>query len=175
MYLKDSETKTLANGHNQTWGGWMDESNLTPNKARFTSEAFLEHTSSTHPGILSHSSSVNLPSYRPVRWPKPAELEVVCFLSVGRLHSGGFSNKSEALWRYVPKIKEHKKVNLYHHFSRWACRFPAVDLTLANVACIKPWAIPGAHGRVNTGHSGGVNLGEFAGLLGVCQFIIRVT
>ena len=57
----------------------------------------------TYPGILSHSSSVNLPSYSAVWWTKPAELEVVWLLCFVRLHSLELSNISDALWRYVPK------------------------------------------------------------------------
>lgn len=51
----------------------------------------------THPGILSHSSSVNLPSYSAWWCTRPAELELVWLLCFVRRHSFGLSNMSEAL------------------------------------------------------------------------------
>lgn len=50
-----------------------------------------------------------------------------------------------------------------------------VGLTLASIACVKPWAIPGAHCRVYTGHGGRVDLRVFTGLLEVCQVVLYVT
>lgn len=66
----------------------------------------------TYPGILSHSSSVNLPSYNEVWWTRPAELEVVWLLCFVRLHSFGLSSISDPLWRYVPKWREERKISL---------------------------------------------------------------
>lgn len=59
----------------------------------------------THPGILSHSSSVNPPSYSPACSPKPPELEGVWLLCFGRLQSSGFRSKSDVLCRYSPERK----------------------------------------------------------------------
>lgn len=53
----------------------------------------------TYPGILSHSSSVNFPSYSDEWFIRPAELELVWLLGFVRRHSFGLSNMSEALWR----------------------------------------------------------------------------
>lgn len=63
----------------------------------------------SHPGILSHSSSVNLPSYSTEWWTKPAELELVWLLFFERLHSFGLSNISDVLWRYVPEKKQNQQ------------------------------------------------------------------
>lgn len=49
-----------------------------------------------------------------------------------------------------------------------------VGPTLAAVARVEPRAVPGAHGRIYTGHSGGVELRELAALLVVGQIFIRV-
>lgn len=131
----------------------------------------------THPGILSHSSSVNLPSYSPTEWwTRPAELEVVWLLCFVRRHSLGLSNISDALWRYVP---EKNKISTdltgcKTGNSSFLARKPPVYLTLATVACVEPWAIPGAHCRVYTWHSGRVNLRVFTGLREVCQVILCV-
>lgn len=74
-------------------------------------------------------------------------------------------------------LNEEKKKNLIRCAGEYGlsedCSW-TLDFTLATVACIKPRAIPGAHGRVYTGYSGRVELWVFTGLLGVCQVILCV-
>lgn len=46
--------------------------------------------------------------------------------------------------------------------------------TLAAVAGVEPGAVPGAHGRIDTGHGGRVELRQLAALLIVGQIFICV-
>ena len=71
----------------------------------------------TYPGILSHSSSVNLPSYSAAWWTRPAELELVWLLCFVRRHPFELSNMSEVLCRYVPE--KHNKVQQPYQMQLW--------------------------------------------------------
>lgn len=87
---------------------WSKNVNISPwNVAKKTRKM---QALCTYPGILSHSSSVNLPSYSAAWWTMPAELELVWLLCFVRRQSFGLSNISDALWRYVPEKKSTDRI-----------------------------------------------------------------
>lgn len=71
----------------------------------------------TYPGILSHSSSVNLPSYSVAWCTRPVELELVWLLCFVRRHPFELSNTSEVLWRYVPE--KYNKIQRPYQMRLW--------------------------------------------------------
>lgn len=130
----------------------------------------------THPQWISHHTALggglNLPSSN---WFGPCSLSVSTHLdwTIYRMFCEDMSLKKEINQQTGKKGTDFPKCET-ENGSFLGRQFP-VGLTLATVACIEPWAIPGAHGRVYTGNSGRIDLWVFAGLLGACQFIFCIT